>query len=186
MQCPLSLHLCSLLTSAETATAYIWQSSKQVSEITAVRTISLSRKNTQCPLPVCVLLSARIQKSGGRRVRACVCVCVCAWGGRVRGVCWFVPNQLSPLLHMFSPTWQQVVFEDGFFDEVVGHQLCAVDQRVSGDVRKCSWGRRNANINYTIAILFLVIHMFIEHVDFILPYNRYCKGGGWYYMSVWV
>ena len=168
MQCPLSLHLCSLLTSAETATAYIWQSSKQVSEITAVRTISLSRKNTQCPMPVYVLLSARIQKSGGRRVR------------------WFVPNQLSPLLHMFSPTWQQVVFEDGFFDEVVGHQLCAVDQRVSGDVRKCSWGRRNANINYTIAILFLVIHMFIEHVDFILPYNRYCKGGGWYYMSVWV
>lgn len=35
-------------------------------------------------------------------------------------------------------TWQEFMFENGFFDEIVRHQLCAVDQGVPRDVRQSS------------------------------------------------
>lgn len=61
-----------------------------------------------------------------------------------KSLSWFLIIIKVPDFQAFSEfpvvglTWQEFMFKNGFFDEIVRHQLCAVDQGVPRDVRQSS------------------------------------------------
>lgn len=111
--------------------------------------LQLCRENTLCTVPACILLSAVwwIQESKGREG---------VWNSAqsavslVGIVCVHVRVCVS--LGTLALTRHQVMSEDGFFDKVIGNQLCAVDQRVSCDVGQCAWRSEGHNNNVTISM----------------------------------